>query len=294
MTRIAFLTMDSLDNFVAYDQLVTEELQRHGVTVDEISWRQPNVAWSDYQLVVIRSPWDYQQAPHAFLDVLNRIEAAGTRLENPLSVCRWNYRKSYLQDLAAAGIRTIPTIWSDGVSEQILAQAAAQLQTPELIIKPLIGANADDTSRIPAAPAAEQLLELITTYTGKSVLIQPFLPRVLDPGEYSLIYFDGNYSHTILKTPAVGDFRVQEEHGSTITAITPPAIVQELAQQTVAALPADLLYARIDVLLMEDQQPAVIEVELIEPSLYLPFHDEAAARFCAAILRRLPDRIQGS
>ncbi len=294
MTQIAFLTMDSLDDFVAYDHLVTEELQRHGVAVDEVSWRRTDVSWNDYPLVVIRSPWDYQQDPIAFLNVLKQIEAAGAQLQNPLSVCRWNYRKSYLQDLAAVGIRTIPTVWSDGLSERILAQAAAQLQSPELIIKPLIGANADFTERIPSLPAASQIRELIAAYAGKSVLIQPFLDHVLDPGEYSLIYFDGNYSHAILKTPAVGDFRVQEEHGSTITAVTPPAPVLELAQQTVAALPANLLYARIDVLLLDDLLPAVIEVELIEPSLYLSFHGEAPARFCAAICNRLTRGNQGS
>lgn len=287
MTEIAFLTMDSLDDFVAYDHLLTAELNRRGIEVREISWRARDVAWADYPLVVIRSPWDYQQDLPGFLKVLTEIDASGARMENNLSVCQWNCRKSYLRDLQQAGLSIIPTTWLDEVTVQSLADATAQISEPELIMKPLIGANADLTERLPSALTKTQLQQLVSLYQGRSVLVQPFLTSVLDPGEYSLIYFNGNFSHAILKTPASGDFRVQEEHGSTITPVAPPVAVRQLADRTIHELPSDLLYARVDILLLAPEQPALIEVELIEPSLYLPFHPQATKRFCEAILQRL-------
>ncbi|MFM7057861.1 MAG: RimK family alpha-L-glutamate ligase [Planctomycetota bacterium] len=287
MARIAFLTMDSLADFVSYDQLVVDQLRESGVSVDEISWRAPGVDWNRYLLVVIRSPWDYQQDPVAFLQVLDRIQHSQTVLLNSLDVVRWNIRKYYLRDLEQQGVRIVPTLWLESPGPADLDGAFDRLQTDELVGKPLIGANADHAWRLHRSTPRAEFDSAVSAWRGTTALIQPFVPSILDIGEFSLIYFEGRFSHAIRKIPASGDFRVQEEHGGQIEACSAAADLLELAEACLRAVPERLLYARIDLVRLPNGQPAVMEAELIEPSLYLAFDADSPARFAAAIQRRI-------
>ena len=116
-------------------------------------------------------------------------------------------------------------------------------------------------------------------------MVQPFVRSIVAHGEYSLFYFGGGYSHAVLKTPAAGDFRVQEEHGGTIRAISPDSAIHRVGDQAIEAIAETLLYARVDIVTLDDGRPAVIELELIEPSLYFPFEEESPARFADALVR---------
>lgn len=288
MAVIAFLTMDRLDGFFAYDHLAIPWLESQGHHVEMVSWRKPNVRWSDYSLVVIRSPWDYQQDAPAFLRVLEEIAASGTVLQNSLAIVRWNIHKSYLRDLQAGGVPIVPTVWSTGFRPELLSSAFEQFGASECVVKPVVGANADDTFRLTrgSISVGDDGDQLTALFRDRELMIQPFLDSIVTEGEYSLFYFNGGYSHAILKRPAQGDFRVQEEHGGEVTATQPSADIEAVARAAIAAIPEPTLYARADIVRLADGRPAVIELELIEPSLYLGHSSTAPQLFANAIADR--------
>ena len=283
MSRIAFLTMDSLDGFVSYDYLVRDILRQRGLRVDEVSWKNPHADWDQYDLVVIRSPWDYQQSCSQFLDVLALIDASRANLQNPLKVVRWNVEKTYLRDLQDSGVTIVPTAWLQSPRVADLTNLFQQLKADQVVVKPFIGAGATDTFWLNVDSSPELLQSIEVLYQGRLALAQPFIENVLSYGEISLTFFGGEYSHTVLKTPKSGDFRVQEEHGGIIQPIDPDPEVIAFARRSLAAVQSDLLYARVDLVFLENQQPAIMELELIEPSLYLSYDDESPRRFADAI-----------
>ena len=284
MSNIAFLSMDDLSGFVSYDSLVIDILQQRGIAVKEVSWRAPSVDWDRYDLVVQRSSWDYQQAPDEYLRVLGEIERSTARLENSLEIARWNIRKTYLRELQTAGITIVPTEWLQSPSIADLKQLFELLNLDEVVIKPVIGANADNAFRLHPDSPNSCWHEAERAHHGRLALAQPFIHSVTSFGEVSLIFFRGQYSHSVLKTPKSGDFRVQEEHGGRIIPYLPDATVIEFARRSLEPIPEATLYARADVVILADGQPAIMELELIEPSLYLSFDADAPGRFADAIV----------
>ncbi|WP_412069707.1 ATP-grasp domain-containing protein [Rubrivirga sp. IMCC43871] len=281
MPRCAFLTTEGLDLDYVYDDLAVAPLAARGWAVEFVPWRAA-VDWSAFDVVVIRSPWDYMHAPDAFLAVLAEIDAA-TRLENPLGVCRWNADKRYLRDLAAAGVPVVPTAWEDGLSEARLAGLLAGWGARGGVVKPTVGGGARDTFWL--RPGDRLGPALAAFADGRAAMAQPFVPSVVDEGEFSVFAFGGALSHTILKTPKGGDFRVQEEFGSRLVPVEPEPALRAITDAALAAVPSPepLLYARVDAVRMPDGGFAIIELELIEPSLYFPFAPGAAERFADAV-----------
>ena len=282
MPACAFLTTDALDAFVTYDHDAVEPLAALGWTVDFVPWRA-DADWDAYALVVIRSPWDYQDDPDAFLDVLGRIDQSAARLENGLDVVRWNARKTYLRDLESAGVPIVPTAWERSPSAHTLADALRRWGAAEGVVKPIVGANADGVHRLHRDDGAG-FERAAAAYAGREALVQPFVPAVVSEGEHSVFVFGGAVSHAILKTPAEGDFRVQEEHGGVIRGVAPEPALLDLTRSALAAVPGGpLLYARADAVRMPDGTFAVMELELIEPSLYFPYGPGSAERFARAV-----------
>lgn len=287
MKYVAILTMDSLDDFFAYDYMLDEPMLAAGWQTEHISWRNKSVDWNRYEVVIVRSPWDYQQAPEDFLDCLERIDASSAALENSYSLMKWNLEKTYLRDLAAHGVPTVPTLWLAQYDATMLDQAFEKFGSEEIIVKPVVSANADFTYRISAQQTDVVQEELAGVFAERPLMLQPFLPAILSPGEYSLFYFGDEYSHAILKTPKQSDFRVQEEHGGQLLSITPSPSMFDVAEKTLGALPEKALYSRID-LIDTGTGFAVMEVELIEPSLYFNMDDTAAQRFVDVFCRKYP------
>jgi glutathione synthase/RimK-type ligase-like ATP-grasp enzyme len=271
------------------DDLAIAELARRDWAVDEIPWRRRAVPWRDYTGVVIRTPWDYQKDPVAFLEALDAIAAAGVPLANPVDVVRWNLRKSYLRDLAQRGVPIVPTRWGTGLDRAAVAELAGAYDG-EFIVKPVVSANADDTFRLAARLDDATVATLLATFTDRAWMAQPFVDSVIDEGEWSLFWFGGRFSHAIRKVPARGDFRVQEEHGGIITAITPEPALLRAAEQVMATLDDTLLQARVDLVRLADGSFALMELEIIEPSLYFRMHPRAPHNFADAIERWLADR----
>ncbi len=280
---IAFLTTDSLEGFVVYDHLAIAPLSQLGWEVRQVSWHAPHVDWNEFTAVVIRSPWDYHHHLADFFAVLEQIEASSARLLNPLAIVRWNFDKSYLRELESKGVRIVPTVWKTSPTLEDLASAIKDFASNELVIKPTIGAGARDTFRWKDETETHVTGEIIASFQDRLAMIQPFVPNVVEIGEWSLFYFDGKYSHTVLKKPKKGDFRVQEEYGSRLRAMQPLPIHLSLAEKSLAVINRDLAYARVDIVELPSGEPAIIELELIEPSLYFPYDEDSPNRFARAL-----------
>lgn len=270
--------MDSLAGYVSDDELAIAPLAELGWDVATISWRDNTVDWNDFEIVVVRTPWDYQNDPYAFLEVLRRIDASTARLENPLSIIEWNLDKRYLRDLESKGVKIVPTVWpEDEVNENAFSEWQSFFDSGELIIKPTVSATAHDTFRLRNFDP-----NLVKVFADRSFMVQPFINAIVDEGEFSLFYFSGEYSHTILKSPKHGDFRVQEEHGGLISAVVAETELRETAESILTPL-SPMLYARVDLVLNDSGEVMLMELELIEPALYFRMDDESPQRFAAAL-----------
>ncbi|MBI1372547.1 MAG: hypothetical protein GC159_07275 [Phycisphaera sp.] len=286
MRRCAFLTLEDPTGFFIYDQLAFEPLRDLGWDTVQIPWTRRDARWGDYDAVVIRSTWDYQNDPRAFLDTLATIEASGATLLNPRSTCTWNMEKTYLRDLAEKGVPIIPSSWPQRLDRGQLEAAFTELAATAIVVKPIIGANADDTFVL-HRDDVDGWADALRVFADKPAIVQPFIESIRDTGEYSLFYFGGAYSHAVLKTPKRGDFRVQEEHGGQIQTTHPPDALLRVGQSAIDAIDDTLLYARVDLVIMPDGSPALIEIELIEPSLYFNYDAASPVRFAEALHRMM-------
>jgi len=284
MKKCAFLSLDETGDFVIDDEHAIEPLQELGWEVSTVSWRQTDRPWSDFDVVIIRSTWDYWNDVPTFLDTLAKIDRE-TRLANRLELVHWNLAKTYLRDLQKKGIGIVPTLWADSLRTDFLAYYQAQLGVEEIVVKPVIGANGEDAFRVSAGDTPARLADIVARFRQRDCMIQPFMPNILAEGEYSLFFFSGEYSHAILKKPAEAEFRSQEEHGAEISSIVPCENLLNRARQAMATVTPSPLYARIDFIRDATDDFLVMELEMIEPSLYLRMDPQAPARFAAAINR---------
>jgi glutathione synthase/RimK-type ligase-like ATP-grasp enzyme len=230
--------------------------------------------------VVLRSPWDYVERPEDFTRWLDGLDAAGGTVHNATELVRWNLHKSYLVDLAARGVSTVPTL--------VLARGRpvtlGALPWADVVIKPAVGASARltvHTGRVSPTDAQHHLDQLLA---AEDVVVQPFLPSIADHGEISVIVVAGDVTHAVQKRPAHGDWRVQHELGGTVTPIAVTPELRAAAMATIAALDPAPTYARVDLVRDRDGRLLLIEVELIEPELWFDLAPRAATRLAAAVV----------
>jgi glutathione synthase/RimK-type ligase-like ATP-grasp enzyme len=241
---------------------------------------------ADFDLITPLLAWGYQRNCPRWFTLLDQLEADAAPVCNPVRVLRWNSDKSYLAELDAAGVATVPTRVSDALDASALDAARAAFKVDTLVIKPPISGGADGTFRL----ALDALLP--PSVAGRRMMIQPYLPSIAAEGEYSLFYFGGIFSHSIIKRPAAGDFRVQDQFGGYEDAAEATGAAKALAEAALKAT-ADitrtdaLAYARVDMLRDGEGNFRLMELELIEPSLFLRFAPDDGAAFASAINARL-------
>jgi hypothetical protein len=286
MKKCAILTMDCLDDFEAYDHLIDEPMLALGWQTEMVSWRAQNVNWDAYQAVIIRTPWDYQDDAQAFIDVLAQIEASTALLENSLATVKWNINKRYLLELEEQGVNIVPTLWPDNFDINALDEYFTHFDCQQLVIKPCVSANADNTFWLKKSNYRQQADVLASVFKQREFMVQPFIDSVIEEGEFSCFFFDGQYSHCILKTPKENDFRVQEEHGGILKSIEAEPQLMAQALDTVTKIGQLPLYARVD-FVRSGEEFALMEAELIEPSLYFNMDPSSAQRFAEAFDKRM-------
>ena len=252
-------------------------------TVTDIDWRAPLETLAQFDAAILGTPWDYTEAKDEFLARLGELEQAGVTVCNPLAVVRWNSDKLYLKELGGRGAGTSPTVWPERAGPADVLAAFEHFQTDRVVVKRRVGAGAigQDSFTRDNPPPADWSLD-------QAAMIQPFLPAIQTEGEQSFIFIDGALSHALLKQATGGDYRIQTLYGGFETPLDPAPADRAAAEAVFALLPFDQppLYARIDMVRLEDGRLAVIEAELIEPYLYPEQGPNLGSMLADGILRR--------
>ena len=292
MKRIAVLRWNKLPSFVTWDipnndellaedNLVLKGFNAHGFEAVSIVWNEPNIDWNKFDIALIRSTWDYIDEESRFLHVLSQIEASSCRLFNPLDAVRWNIDKNYLFDLEKSGVPIVPTYLASNNDSADLQDMFVTRKWQTAILKPTLGGGGADSYRVPTNEIKSTLEKLKTRKPDQEYLIQPFIEAIVTEGEWSFIYFNRQLSHVLLKKPASNDYRVQGIYGGTVEIAEPQPRDLRQAEAILDKLPFDLLYARLDLVRVDDDL-AVMEVELIEPILSFNLVPEGVERFVNA------------
>lgn len=288
MIKVAFATCQSLPQGSEDDMAVADALKRRNVAVTFAVWDSPNIEWSQFDSVIIRSTWDYYLKPDCYAEWLASFAGSGTQLWNPPELVRENLHKSYLATLAKKGVEVVPSAYVIAARPAELREVLETHGWAEAVIKPAISANAFGTWRTSLSTAAVDEKRFAEQVRSHDVLVQPYLPEVASKGEWSLIFFRGQYSHAVLKRPSVGDFRVQREFGGQAIPAAPTADLVEAAESILSIIPQDLLYARVDGI-ERNGRFVLMELEINEPYLFINSSADGATRFADAILSVLSD-----
>jgi len=284
--RVALATYASTPHLAPDDQLLPPALASLGINAEPAIWSDDSEPWREFDAVVIRSCWDYHLHFADFLAWLARLETAGVTVWNSPPLIRWNADKRYLLDLARRGVATIPTmIVPHGRATDVEPFAIAE-GWQRFVLKPTVSASGYETHAL-STPIDDAAYDAIARVTAiGDALLQPFVDEVSRHGEYSFTFIDGEFSHATLKRAAPREFRVQTEHGGSVEPVNASRVLIEQATHVLQALPETPLYARVDGI-ARGSAFLLMELELIEPNLFLGESSGAAERLAAAIARRL-------
>jgi len=251
-----------------------------GAEVTPIAWTEAEDL-SSFDVVTPLVVWGYHVDYPRWLELLDRAERERWAMINPPALLRWNGDKAYLAELATRGVSTVPTLAVEACGDADLEEARRRFESDWLVIKPPISASAMGTHRLGPND------DLPADSRGCPMIVQPLIEEIATTGEFSLMLFDGEYSHAVVKRPKAGDFRVQEYHGGvTLPCPAPPIEAIRLAQAALAAAPAAAAYARVDIVPDDQGVLRIMELELIEPSLFLDHAPDGGASFTRSILSR--------
>jgi glutathione synthase/RimK-type ligase-like ATP-grasp enzyme len=281
--RLALATCAAMPGAYPDDAHLVVSLRALGIEPVSCVWSDPGVDWSSFDAVLIRTTWDYFQRYDEFLRWLDRLPVPTI---NPAPMLRWNADKRYLLELQAQGVPIIPMRVAPG---RELRDVLAEQKGRDLVLKPTVSGGAWHTARgvvgTPDFAHAVAALPVELDY-----LVQDFVPEIVAHGEWSLLFFDGEYSHAVIKRPKSDDYRVQSQHGGSVDAVEPPPALIASARRVLAATAtlghADAAYARIDGVVVA-QAFQLMELEVIEPALFLAQQPAAAERFAEGLQRRL-------
>ncbi|MEV0155680.1 hypothetical protein AB0H57_18310 [Micromonospora sp. NPDC050686] len=292
--RVALVTCAALPDLDPDDRLVLAPLAARGIAAEVAVWDDPAVDWSGYDLVVLRSPWDYALRRDEFVAWARTVPT----LVNPADVVAWNTDKRYLAELSAAGAPTVPTGWV-APGDGWMPPAGG-----EYVLKPAVSAGSQDTGRYDLTdPEHRELAEAHVrrlSAAGRVTMVQPYLDAVDTAGETALLFLAGPdglaFSHAIRKGPMLtgpdrGEAALYKEERIDARTATPEQ--RATAERVLAAVPGGtdrLLYARVDLIPGPDGAPVLVELELTEPSLFVGYADGAPDRLAEAVVAHLARR----
>jgi glutathione synthase/RimK-type ligase-like ATP-grasp enzyme len=296
--RVALVTDARHPALSLDDQLLLPELSALGLQGMPVAWDTPGADWAGFAAVVVRSTWDYHIRYAEFLAWLSHLDAVAAPVSNPVATLRWNSDKSYIRQLDAASIPVVPTEWASQGRGEPLSTLARRRGWEDLVVKPTVSGGAFGTWRVTAPVTEGDDVRFAAACRERDMMVQPFQSAIAVHGEYSLVFFRGAFSHAVQKRPAAGDFRVQEDVGGSTVAVDVDGSLVDQAARALAAAPTPCLYARVDGYLVR-KQFVVMELELLEPSLFLSHAPHAAGRFAHSVQhhvtrQRAPGRVASS
>ncbi len=281
-STLALVTCAEWPGGTADEQALVTALAAHGVAATFAVWDDPAINWAAFRLCLIRTTWDYHHRRDEFVIWAAHV-ATVSDLWNPAPLVRWNTHKGYLRDLAAAGIPIVPTVWLPAASRADLSAILAGQGWTDVVIKPAVSASSFATLLLPPATRAHGQAHLNRHLPTRDLMVQPFLTSVRTVGERSLIAITGTVTHAVLRPPLGGAAGLP----STPTPVAPADDEIALAARILAALPVPPLYARIDLVRDATGALCLLELELVEPALFLDQAPAALTRFAAALAGRV-------
>jgi len=284
--RLALVTWSDLPDGAESERLMLPHLAAAGIETGIVDWRATGCDFSQFDLIVLRSCWDYHLHTEDFIDWLQSVGQA-TPVLNAINTVLWNHNKFYLREVEAMGIDVAPTVFVNG-NGPIAPSGWQEIRSwNKSVVKPAVSASAHKTWLFDSVAVPDED-ELKSKLEGEAFLIQQFIPEIANQGEISFVYVDGAYSHAVLKRPAGGDFRVQKEHGGSAELFDPDPDFLAQANEIAAKVQQvrDSLCCRIDAV-TRNGKLVLMELELIEPELFLGLAEGAAERFTKAIAKRM-------
>jgi glutathione synthase/RimK-type ligase-like ATP-grasp enzyme len=281
--RLALANSADYAELHPHDLPLSEALLDAGLEPVPEVWTDPSVDWSSYDAVLLRSIRDYQPRYVEFTGWLGQLDKAGVTLLNESALVRWNGDKRYLLELRERGVSIVPSQVAAG---PCLREVVAALNGQEIVIKPTVGSTALHLVRGTAGD--DELSQTLDDLPAGAYLVQPFQPEIEAAGEWSLTFIDGEFDHAVVRCPGADDHRVDQPFGGTAERREPPVAVLGGAAAALAALDTKLppVYARVDGILAGGRF-LLMELELIEPDLFLPTEATAVARLATAVATRL-------
>ncbi|MCP2042194.1 RimK family alpha-L-glutamate ligase [Pontibacter sp. HSC-36F09] len=287
LQQIAIVTCQSLGDYTTNADSEDERLYRFlaekGHKISFQVWDDAQVDWAAFDTLIIKSPWDYFDKINAFYTWLDKVEALGCRVLNPVRTLRWNADKQYFKDMQTQGVTIVPTVWLEQGSTFDADSVFDAIGREKIIVKPRVSGAAKNTLAISRAEAGDYTARINALLQDEPFLAQPFLEEIKTQGEWSFIFFNGRYSHAVLKKARPGDFRVQHFFGGSVHTPTPPAGMLQTASEIVEQFAQGCLYARVDGVDL-DGELVLMELELIEPFLFLSTSEKALERYYQALL----------
>jgi glutathione synthase/RimK-type ligase-like ATP-grasp enzyme len=278
--KIALLTCKNWPNAFEKEQALATEISKN-IDVDVVVWNDPSVNWASYDYLVFRTVWDYFEHPIEFTAWLETLEKLKIRTFNPLPIIKRNLHKFYLQDLERQGVDIIPTVFIPKNTDLDLSFLKVK-KWEKAVIKPAISAGSYWTTLFSQAEITTVEAQYKELALERDLLVQPFMPEIQTMGEVSLLFFQGKFSHSVLKKPKKGDFRIQSQFGGQYQTYEPDVSVIETAAHIIKTFGGDLLYARVDGIL-KNGKFLLMELELIEPDLYFDYAPDAKKRYLKAL-----------
>lgn len=285
--NIAFVTYldkgayDS-DTVESEDDKLLNFLKEKGLKIEKVIWNDPEINWQDYNLAILKSPWDYFDLIADFYDWLNQLAAKKVRLLNPIEVVKWNTNKLYLKEIEVAGLKITPSTFIQKAERVNLNDFFGKFGVDKLIVKPCVSGGAKNTFKVTADNVVAVNQKLNELLQEEDFIVQPFLPEILENGEWSFIFFNGVYSHSLIKQAKPGDFRVQPAHGGSVHPQNPSQDQIIIAQQYIDLFAKNCLYARVDGTFVNGDF-LLMELELIEPFLFLNTDPQNYERYYQAL-----------
>lgn len=286
MKKVAFVTSSVSPEIASDDTVLAEVLAMHDIQGVAAAWDDTAVDWSVFDLILIRSCWNYHLAPEKFNVWINRLATNRLQVLNPSELILWNSNKYYLKELGEKRIAIPDTEWITGRDfyPEKLADTLADRKWNRAVLKPCISASSFRTNIITPVNAKQQGEALAQSFPETGMILQEFIEVISARGELSVIFFNGEYSHTILKQAIPGEFRVQQQFGGMSKSVIVDDRIVESAKEIIDTLPVLPLYARVDGF-ETDGLFTLMELELIEPMLFFKFAPDAATRLAIHILK---------
>jgi glutathione synthase/RimK-type ligase-like ATP-grasp enzyme len=280
--KIGILTCDKLPELLASEQVLIPALSKHNIDAKPVIWNDPNIDWGTFDYLIFRNTWDYFEKETEFNLWLDHIEKLGVKTLNPIAIIKQNKHKFYLREMEKQGILILPTLFIDKTKALNLKEIIPS-HWKKAVIKPAFSAGSYLTEVFDIESIDRINILYQNVAQEKELLLQEFMPEIQTLGETSFIFFNKKFSHAVNKKPAEGDFRIQSQFGGKYALTKPNLELIEKAQNIVNTFQGDLLYARVDGIVIENELH-LMEVECIEPDLYFELCDGAIERFVNTIV----------